>query len=227
MAYVKNPTWTTSSTITLAYLQNLETQPSEISSYLAGHSHGSWYYLKNTMDSYFWNVDNDGDGLGLNADTLEGVESSAIQGGLDSGLIIGWYGTPANVPDGWLLADGENGTTDMRDFLPIGAGGDWTVGSSGGNKQIKPHGTITVPMHTLTILETMHTHSLVDKYGGTRSPGESSVSGTKHPCGGLIAPSSVTDSIGSGGGHNHPGSFAGEWMNLIPPSRGLVFIQKT
>jgi hypothetical protein len=35
--------------------------------------------------------------------------------GIAPGIIVGWSGKPADVPAGWALCDGANGTPDLRD----------------------------------------------------------------------------------------------------------------
>jgi hypothetical protein len=40
------------------------------------------------------------------------------------GAIIMWYGTIANIPQGWALCDGNNGTPDLRNKFIVGASTD-------------------------------------------------------------------------------------------------------
>ena len=47
---------------------------------------------------------------------------------LPHGLVALWSGRLAQVPDGWALCDGRNGTPDLRDRFVVGAGQD--LGSS-------------------------------------------------------------------------------------------------
>lgn len=63
------------------------------------------------------------------------------------GGIIMWSGAASAVPDGWALCDGSNGTPDLRDRFIVGAGGEYTPGSTGGAESIQltvqdlpPHG---------------------------------------------------------------------------------------
>ncbi len=48
------------------------------------------------------------------------------------GSIIPWYGDKANIPDGFALCDGENGTPDLRDRFLVGAGSTYSLGVKGG-----------------------------------------------------------------------------------------------
>ena len=62
------------------------------------------------------------------------------------GAIIMWSGSINDIPVGWALCDGSNGTHDLRDRFIVGAGGSYNVGSTGGadtvvlnTNQIPPH----------------------------------------------------------------------------------------
>ena len=47
------------------------------------------------------------------------------------GVICGWYGSSAVIPDGWALCDGTNGTPNLTDRFIVGAGASYTVGQTG------------------------------------------------------------------------------------------------
>jgi microcystin-dependent protein len=65
-----------------------------------------------------------------------------------SGVIVMWSGAINNVPLGWALCDGTNGTPDLRDRFIVGAGNSYTIGNTGGEA-----------MHVLTLSEMpLHTH---------------------------------------------------------------------
>ena len=61
---------------------------------------------------------------------LTGVESFV------TGMIILWYGNTGNVPTGFVLCDGNNGTPDLRDRFVIGAGNSFNAGDTGGNNSL-------------------------------------------------------------------------------------------
>ena len=50
------------------------------------------------------------------------------------GAIVMWSGAVENIPDGWALCNGQNGTLDLRNRFIVGAGGLYNVGATGGNK---------------------------------------------------------------------------------------------
>lgn len=49
------------------------------------------------------------------------------------GVIVMWGGLVANIPTGWRLCDGSNGTPDLRDRFVIGAGGTLSPGATPGS----------------------------------------------------------------------------------------------
>lgn len=69
-----------------------------------------------------------------------------------SGMIMFWSGSANNIPDGWALCDGANGTPDLTDRFVIGVGKTYNVGDIGGEEA-----------HTLTIDE-MPSHNHENQY---------------------------------------------------------------
>lgn len=68
--------------------------------------------------------------------------------GVPSGGIIMWKGSIEDIPEGWVLCDGNNRTPNLMDRFVIGAGGSYSISDTGGEKD-----------HTLTIAEMpSHTH---------------------------------------------------------------------
>ena len=71
--------------------------------------------------------------------------------GVPSGVILMWSGAIANIPDGFALCDGTNGTPDLSGKFVVGynsADSDYnTIGNTGG----EPENTLTeaqLPSHT-------------------------------------------------------------------------------
>lgn len=67
---------------------------------------------------------------GLKAGALSGI------GAVPVGTIILWYGKAADVPTGWAVCNGENGTPDMRGRFPVGAGNQYRPGDTGGAESV-------------------------------------------------------------------------------------------
>ena len=43
--------------------------------------------------------------------------------GMDAGMIAMWSGKLEDIPNGWVLCDGNNETPDLRDKFIVGVGG--------------------------------------------------------------------------------------------------------
>lgn len=71
--------------------------------------------------------------------------------GIPAGIIAMWGGLVANIPAGWALCNGQNGTPDLRDRFIKGASGE--PGTTGGSA------THTHAAHTGII---DHTHPVTD-----------------------------------------------------------------
>lgn len=50
------------------------------------------------------------------------------------GMIMLWSGSTNNIPIGWALCNGSNGTPDLRDRFVVGAGSTYAVNAKGGSK---------------------------------------------------------------------------------------------
>ncbi|MEM1191741.1 MAG: hypothetical protein AAGI72_24660 [Pseudomonadota bacterium] len=89
---------------------------------------------------------------------LESVEQSIVSltaAGLPAGVIIIWSGAIADIPAGWVLCNGLNGTPDLTDRFVIGAGDTFPVGQNAGSLTTAPGGSsatvsVSVQDHTLT-----------------------------------------------------------------------------
>jgi len=79
---------------------------------------------------------------------------------LPRGVIVMWSGSITSIPPGWALCDGETHTApdgtqvttpDLKDRFIVGAGGEYSVGATGGEKY-----------HTLTVAEIPSHYHIVD-----------------------------------------------------------------
>lgn len=79
---------------------------------------------------------------------------------IPSGLICMWHGLLANIPTGWTLCDGQNGTPDLRSKFVKGAAAGVDPGSTGG---ALTHTHSDHASHTHTYTEIVnHTHPVTD-----------------------------------------------------------------
>ena len=70
--------------------------------------------------------------------SLQVIRTSVPQGSsLPAGSIIPWYGNLADIPDGFALCNGSNGTPDLRDKFITGAGSTYALGDTGGEAEVK------------------------------------------------------------------------------------------
>ncbi len=58
------------------------------------------------------------------------------QNSVPKGAIMMWSGSLSNIPSGWALCNGSNGTPDLRNKFIVGAGDDYVIGNNGGKKEI-------------------------------------------------------------------------------------------
>lgn len=77
------------------------------------------------------------------------LEAIGDVGGVPSGVVCAWSGAIVDIPDGWYLCDGNNGTPDLRNRFIVGAGDTYGVGATGGNTS-HPHAVTCAP-HTHTL----------------------------------------------------------------------------
>lgn len=61
-----------------------------------------------------------------------------------------WSGNIGNIPAGWVLCDGNNGTPDLRNKFIVGAGDTYAVDNTGGSVQ-----------HLHGFVSDLHTHTIV------------------------------------------------------------------
>ena len=236
MAYTPNPEWASDTVISTTALDNLETQYSESSSYLSSHNHDSDYYQQSAMDSTYWHAGNDGSGSGADADLLYRAEGnlhgSSFSGlGIDSGIIIFWYGAVGDIPAGWVLCDGTDGTPDLRGKFVVGAGNSYNPATTGGSATFSAAGTITIDAHILTIAEmASHTHPYTD-----RSPAHGLSGGNFHSYNDCVGSdyyyTGTTSAAGSGSGHGHSTAegtaMNGSGVASLPYYYALCYIMKT
>lgn len=92
-----------------------------------------------------------------------------------SGIIVLWHGTILTIPTGWLLCDGNNGTPNLKNKFPIGAGGLFNPGDTGGS-----------PTHTHPFTGNSHSHLI--PAGTDISSGANFAAGTSS-----VPPTGTTD----------------------------------
>lgn len=67
--------------------------------------------------------------------------SAKPDSGVPKGSIIPWYGQIKDIPSGFVLCNGSNGTPDLRNRFLVGAGNTYGLGNIGGADSVKLSGT--------------------------------------------------------------------------------------
>lgn len=160
-----------------------------------------------------------------------GVNSSSITSSLEyrlsiienclTGIIVMWSGAIVDIPAGWYLCDGNNGTPNLRDKFIVGAGSSYAVANTGGSTTMTH--THTGGGHVLTTNEMpSHTHSLsgielyvVNSWGSNL---ELSKRGT--------GPATAVGSTGGGASHSHGATSGASNTENRPPYYSLAYIMK-
>lgn len=168
--------------------------------------------------------------------TTQSILDAVDDARIPRGIISMWAGGVHDVPSGWHLCDGTNGTPDLRDRFIVGAGSSYGPGATGGSNSSSPtitvHGSgtgVQVGYHTLTVGEMpSHSHTLLIYKGGESAGGRcDSYGGRAYIQGDTCLPT------GGNQGHNHPivdyGHTHGASASVAdnrPPYYALAFIMK-
>jgi len=156
---------------------------------------------------------------------LKAYVDTTVAAAVPTGVILMWSGTIANIPSGWYLCDGTNGTPNLTDRFVIHAdadsGGTNNVGVSGGSKTIT---AANMPQHNHSVSITTssngsHNHTYATTYGSTAG---------SYP----RADKSNTTTINTSTAPNHNHTVSGNTgnkgsgTNYMPKYYALAFIQK-
>jgi hypothetical protein len=153
-----------------------------------------------------------------------GASASAA---IPAGTIVAWAGTAAQVPAGWAVCDGTNGTPNLQDRFIIGAGSSYAVNSA---NSLSAKDAV-VPAHTHTFSATTstignHAHNI----GYTN--GSSGDAGAGVPLADFSSTGSTNFTTTNAGAHNHTvsGTTASAGVSAtnanLPPYVALLFIMK-
>ena len=168
------------------------------------------------------------------------------QNSVPVGGIIMWSGLVANIPQGYALCNGSNGTPDLRDKFIIGAGSTYSPADTGGSAT-KTLEVANLPSHSHSLTGASaaaaggHTHSVSDaghyhsgSFTNVGAPVSGGLTGTPS---GDWAPANTNVgnavlSVSSVPNHTHDlsGSTAsvgsGTAVNILPPYAALAYIMR-
>ena len=157
-----------------------------------------------------------------------------VGGTVPIGGIIIWSGAQNAIPSGWALCDGNSGRPDLRSRFVIGAGGNYSVNSTGGSEDAvnvsHTHTTASAGSHGHGVNDPGHNHNYslrnltsVHSYGDSN---QTRVNNTTHNAN--TGSSSTGITIQSGGAHTHnvnSSGVSGTGKNM-PPYFALCYIQR-
>jgi hypothetical protein len=154
--------------------------------------------------------------------------------GVPAGAIIMWSGSLDDIPHGWALCDGTDGTPDLRDRFILGISAGEAPGAVGGstehNHTVYPHSHSIDPPNTPTESSGRHNHTM-----GGPSGTNSDVDNCSFDCS-PAASTNHTHYIYYDGVHTHDvniGAFSSESVTSdmdpathLPPYFKLAFLIK-
>lgn len=160
------------------------------------------------------------------SDGSGGVVMEAIAG-IPSGTVTMWSGSVSEIPGGWVLCDGNNGTPDLRDRFIVGADGAYTVGQTGGTST-RSISQAQMPSHShggSTSTDGSHSHQVYYDDGA---------SGNTRTIQNLVRDDSNSSGLGApiqnNGAHSHSLSInstgSGNAVENRPPYHALAYMMK-
>jgi hypothetical protein len=139
---------------------------------------------------------------------------------IPANIIIAWSGAINEIPNGWVLCDGNNNTPNLRNRFVVGVSATKSFNSTGGSA----NATLVSHTHTVSSISTVGNHA-------------HSFTGGRYPQGGAgpINPYITNNQIGvlgsePGGAHSHNlilNTVGEDPTNKnLPPYYALAFIMK-
>ncbi len=147
--------------------------------------------------------------------------------GYESGHIRIHNGTLDDIPNGWVLCDGDNGTPNLVDRVPVGAGGAYAPKQQFGADSRTP--TVSVANKTLAVtnLPSMRFSLGVGSNKGTLG-GWSAGQGGRLPFGEgtaqYMSTELFTQYLGGGVAHNHTANVSA--VDTRQKSTAVIYIMK-
>jgi hypothetical protein len=122
------------------------------------------------------------------------------------GVIVLWSGAIVDIPLGYALCDGTNGTPNLLDKFVVGAGSTYAVADTGGDVN--------------TAMAGSHTHTINGATAGAPGVTTGSVqAGTGAP---------VVTAVAAPANHTHTANLVGDHQHAsLPPYLALAYIMKT
>lgn len=137
-------------------------------------------------------------------------------GGVPKGGIIMWSGSISDIPKGWALCDGTNGTPNLQNRFVLGAGDLYEPNETGGVRS-KTLSTANLPSHTHSLsggAQTISVETVSHGIAGRRFLVSSGYNENRN----------IDVDINLSGNVGRTGS--GASFSIMPPYYALAFIMK-
>jgi microcystin-dependent protein len=148
-----------------------------------------------------------------------------------AGTVVMFDDALSEIPAGWALCDGNNGTPNMLDRFPRAASSSSDPGSTGGQNSYALGGS-QMPNHVHNAHlddRGYHNHSAYKHHSGSEDSGDFPAN-SLHTDDHYWGDSSASSTSGSDGSHSHSGSLSssggGSSVDNRPRFRELAFIMK-
>lgn len=164
---------------------------------------------------------------------------TTLEDAIANGIIVIWSGAIVDIPSGWQLANGINGTPDLRNRFIIAAGNTYTVNSVGGSSTHTHSITGTTGGTSLTINQMpSHNHGVNDPghqhfmfAGDNNRPSnqfiENSNNGNEGPVPTSVSGTNISIQFaGANEAHDHSFSATTATTSNIPPYYALAYIMR-
>ena len=139
-----------------------------------------------------------------------------------------WAGLLANVPSGWALCNGQNGTPDLRDRFVVGAANGANPGATGGvaSHQHAAHTGIITHTHPIADPQHAHVQGVNSAATGGLSGYTADTSTNTRVNSGYSTSSAATGITQADAPSGAVASYAHDSLDNRPPFYALAFIQK-
>lgn len=172
-------------------------------------------------------------GSGVDRAYVQLLVTNAVNRALPRTIINIYTGSLLDIPEGWQLCDGSNGTPNLTDKFIVGFGPVFPYLSSGGSTSATTSANGAhahegeTQEHALTIAEMPPHHHTVPKMldvnDGSHNDAEAGFDGTLYH-------NQDTSTVGGGEAHRHGITAAGNHQHdvaIIPPFFAVAFIART
>ena len=166
----------------------------------------------------------------LSYNNSTGVMSFSAPSAFVSGMIILWSGNTGNIPTGFVLCNGSNGTPDLRNRFIVGAGDVYSPGATGGLNEVEIS-QAQLPGHNHSFSATTgsdsHSHTYVGALWPSSGPEQNQSGGPEDRTNFNYQRTTASDSHSHSVSGTTGNTGSGQGHENRPPYYALCYIMKT